>query len=69
MTNQLNKIFEDLENFREFCVNYGYRFDESNLYNMRSYAFQQYMKFASGKNAKNMWTEDAKKFNATVSNF
>jgi hypothetical protein len=62
MTEQLNKIFQDLENYLEFCRDYGYKYDESTLYNMRSYVFQQYMKHAGGKSAKNIWLEDAKKF-------
>lgn len=56
------KIFEDLEAFLEFCRNYGYRYDESYLYNMRNYAYQQFTKFVARKAVKNMWLEDAKKF-------
>lgn len=69
MTNTISKIFEDLEKFRDFCVEFGYRYDESALYNMRNYAFQQYMKHAAGKSAKNMWVEDAKKYEASLNNF
>ena len=69
MSNQVNKIFEDLEKFRDFCVEYGYRYDESALYNMRNYAFQQFMKFSGGKQAKNMWVEDAKKYETALNNF
>lgn len=69
MTNTMSKIFDDLEKFRDFCVEYGYRFDESALYNMRNYAFQQFMKFVGGKPAKNMWVEDAKKYEASLNNF
>lgn len=67
--NQVKKIFDDLEKFRNFCVDFGYKFDESALYNMRSYAFQQYSKFASGKMAKNMWVEDAKRYDAALNSF
>lgn len=59
---QVNQIFEDLEKFREFCVSHGYKYDESVLYNMRNYSFQQYSKWSAGKQAKNMWVEDSKKF-------
>jgi hypothetical protein len=69
MSNQVNKIFEDLEKYRDFCVDYGYKFDERTLYDMRSFAFQQYMKFAAGKNAKNMWVEDAKRYEMALNNF
>jgi hypothetical protein len=57
-----NQTLEDLSNFLEFCREYGYRFNENDLYNFRSYAWQQYNKFVQGKNAKNMWVEDARRF-------
>ena len=57
-----NQTLEELSNFLEFCREYGYRFNENDLYNFRSYAWQQYNKFVQGKNAKNMWVEDARRF-------
>lgn len=54
-------IFEDLENFLDFCRNYGYKFHESDLYNWKSYAFQQFNKFQQGKPAKDMWAIDARR--------
>lgn len=62
MTAQVKKIFEDLESFLEFCREYGYRFNQADLYNFKSYAWQHYTKFINGKNAKNMWDEDLKRF-------
>jgi hypothetical protein len=59
---KVRQIQNDLELYLEFCADYGYKYDESTLYNMRSYVFQQYMKHAGGKSAKNIWLEDAKKF-------
>ena len=55
-------IMDDLDSFREFCVDYGYRFNEGDLYNFKAYAWQQYNKFSQGKNAKNMWDEDSRRF-------
>ncbi len=55
-------IMEDLDLFREFCVDYGYRYNEAELYNFKAYAWQQYNKFTQGKNAKNMWEEDTRRF-------
>jgi hypothetical protein len=55
-------IQDDLDLFREFCVDYGYRFNEADLYNFKAYAWQQYNKFTQGKNAKNMWEEDTRRF-------
>jgi hypothetical protein len=64
--NPTNKIFDDLEKYLEFCKEFGYRYDESTLYNMRSYPYQQFTKFLAKKPAKNMWVEDAKKFEASL---
>ena len=59
-------IMEDLDLFREFCVDYGYRYNEADLYNFKAYAWQQYNKFTQGKNAKNMWIEDARRLGRNV---
>jgi hypothetical protein len=45
----------------DFCQEYGYRYNESDLYNFKSYAWQQFNKWHQGKNAKNMWWEDARR--------
>jgi hypothetical protein len=56
------QIFDELEQFQEFCQEYGYRYNEADLRNFKSYAWQQYSKYTQGKYAKNMWTEDARRF-------
>ena len=56
------QALEDLDLYREFCQDFGYRWNEADLYNFRSYAFQQFNKFAQGKTAKNQWDEDARRF-------
>ena len=56
------EILDDLEKFLGFCQDYGYRYNEADLYNFKSYAWQQFTKFAQGKNAKNMWDEDTRRF-------
>jgi hypothetical protein len=60
------QILEDLDQFREFVVDYGYRFNEADLYNFKSYAWQQYSKFTSGKTAKDMWSEDARRLGRLI---
>ena len=54
-----NQLLDDLEQFLDFCREYGYRYNEADLYNFKSYAYQQYNKFANGKNAKDMWIQDS----------
>ena len=59
---RVRQIFDDLERFKEFCVDYGYKFDETYLYNMRNYAYQQYSKFTARKNFKDQWEADQRRF-------
>ena len=54
---RVQQIFEDLEKYLDFCVTYGYKFDESDLYNQRNYVYRQYVKFATGKPVKDQWDE------------
>ena len=61
MTNEVTKIFNDLDKFLDFCRDYGYRYNERDLYNWKSYAWQQYNKLLNGKTAKNMWDQDHKR--------
>jgi hypothetical protein len=56
------QIFEELERFYTFCQDYGYRYNEADLRNFKSYAWQQYSKYTQGKNVKDMWWEDARRF-------
>lgn len=54
---RVKQIFEDLENYLAFCQDYGYKFDESTLYDMRSFAYRQFQKAVAGKPAKDNWDE------------
>ena len=36
------EIQDDLEKLLEFCRDFGYRYTEADLYNFKSYAWQQY---------------------------
>jgi len=56
------QTFDDLEAYRLFCRDYGYRFREEDMYNMRTYPFQQFNKYRNGKRAKDQWSYDAKRF-------
>ena len=57
---RVNQILEDLEKYLNFCVTYGYKFDESELYSNKSFAYRQFTKYLSGKPVKDMWEIDAK---------
>lgn len=60
---KLRAIFDDLEQYLEFCQNYGYMYNEADLYNWKSYAFQQFNKKQQGKAAKDMWEIDFRRAN------
>ena len=53
----VKQIFDDLENYLTFCQDYGYKFDEATLYDMRNYVFRQFNKYSTGKPVKNNWDE------------
>lgn len=57
---RVTQIFEDLEKYQEFCVDYGYPFNEADLYNTKSFAYRQYVKQLQGKPAKDCWDQDTK---------
>lgn len=61
-SNQVNQIFNDLDRLRNFCREYGYRFDERDLYDNKSYVYRQFQKFLQNKNVKNQWDLDLAKF-------
>lgn len=61
-TQIVNQIFDDLDNLRNFCRDYGYRFDERDLYNSRSNVYRLYQRHASGKQVRNQWEVDLAAF-------
>lgn len=58
---RVQAVFEDLEQFQDFCRNFGYKFNEGDLYNWKSYAYQQFNKHLQGKFAKDMWSIDSRR--------
>lgn len=54
------QIFEDLEKYLQFCREYGYVYNEAELYSNRSFTYRQFTKWLQGKPAKDMWETDGK---------
>ena len=52
------RVFRDLENYRDFCRDYGYKFNESDLYR-RNTPYNQFDKLRRGEYVKNNWDVDA----------
>ena len=55
---KVTAIFEDLEQYLMFCQDFGYKYNEADMYNWKSYAYQQFNKHMQGKFAKDMWIQD-----------
>lgn len=55
---QVQQIFNDLEKYLEFCVDYGYKYNEKDLYDNKSYIFRQFTKSQQGKSVTNNWEID-----------
>ena len=58
---RVHQIFDDLTKYKTFCIDFGYKFDEASLYDMRVYAYRQHSKHLAGKQPKDMWAEDTPK--------
>ena len=58
---RVTQVFDDLERYLDFCQEFGYRYNEAELYNGKSYAYQQFMKFSQGKPVKDMWFQDQRR--------
>lgn len=54
---RVQQIFEDLEKYQEFCVDYGYKFNEAALYDQREFSYRQHLKQLAGKQPKDSWAE------------
>ena len=48
----VNKIFDDLDKFRDYCRFEGKPFDEKDLYNDKSWVWQSYGKYQNYLRAK-----------------
>ena len=61
----VNRVFNDLDAYRNFCRDYGYRFDESDLYR-RNTPYNQFDKLRRGEYVKNNWDVDTARLAETA---
>lgn len=55
------RTFDELDAYREFCVEYGFVFNERDLYK-RNTAYGQFERAKRGDRVVNNWVEDAAAF-------
>jgi hypothetical protein len=53
----VNKTFDDLDAYRNFCVEYGFVFNEADLYK-RNTPYGQYERHRRGDHVRNNWVQD-----------
>lgn len=49
MKPEVVKIFEDLEEYREYCRDAFIKFDEADLYKKNSYEYRSFLAYKKGK--------------------
>jgi len=54
---EIQKVFDDLDAYRNFCREFGHVFNEAHLYNAIS-PYGQYQRYRSGQRIVNNWKED-----------
>ena len=54
MKPEVAQIFDDLEVYEQFCKDYGYPYDEKNLYNERS-PYGEFIKMTKGREPWDQW--------------
>ena len=55
MTKEVRNIFDDLEEYLEFCKKQGYVYDESHLYNEKT-PWGEFQRVKNGKHPKDNWS-------------
>ena len=61
MSKDIVNIFEELESYKKFCVQFGWVYDEKDLCNNKSRSWTSYASFKEGKRVPNNWVKDQKK--------
>lgn len=56
------RIFDELDAYRAFCVEYGYIFNERDLGKRNSFSFSQYERARRGDSVVNNWANDSMQF-------
>jgi hypothetical protein len=58
----VKRVFNDLENFKAFCVEYGFVFNEADLYKRSAHAYSQFERVRRGEKIPNNWDIDERLF-------
>jgi len=62
MKPEVSKIFDDLEQYKKFCVEFGYPYNEAHLGDDHS-PYYDFKRWQNGKNPRDNWTWTIKQMN------
>ena len=57
----VNRVFDDLDSYRNFCREFGYKFNEADLYRHGT-PYSQYSRYRRGEPVRDNWEIDAAAF-------
>ena len=60
MTNEIIKVFNDLDDYLRFCKEFGWAYDEADLYRADAPGYAEYTRFKAGTRIPKNWMRDAK---------
>ena len=55
MKPEVKNIFDDLDQYKQFCIDFGYVFDEKHLYNGSIPSYSEYLKYSRGREPWDQW--------------
>ena len=60
MTREITKVFDDLDDYLHFCKEFGWAYDEADLYRADAPVYAEYTRFKAGTRIPKNWMRDAK---------
>ena len=60
MNSEITKVFNDLDDYLRFCKEFGWAYDEADLYREDAPGYAEYLRFKSGTRIPKNWMRDAK---------
>jgi hypothetical protein len=60
MTREITKVFDDLDDYLRFCKEFGWAYDEADLYRADAPVYAEYTRFKAGTRIPKNWMRDAK---------
>ena len=60
MSNEITKVFNDLDDYLRFCKEFGWAYDEADLYRADAPGYAEYTRFKQGTRIPKNWMRDAK---------